>query len=85
MMADEPDSDALELIPDKGETPVWPNLPDVPIEERRRAWCLATSLETLPQSGKLNEIAKNAVAAAGIFEDYIVEGRRTPKLTAVKE
>ena len=35
-----------------------------PTEQRRRAWCLATSLESLPQAGKSIDIAKAAVAAA---------------------
>ena len=75
--------DQLELVAEQAEIPVWPNLPDVPTEQRRRAWCLATSLESLPQAGKSIDIAKAAVAAAAVFEDYITEGRAGPKL--VKE
>lgn len=85
MTDEDPDAghDFATLVQD-GLIPIWPNLPDVPTEQRRRAWCLATALETIPPSGKPTELAKNVVAVAVIFEDFICESKRNG-LKLVKE
>lgn len=82
-MSDDELPDNVEIIPEakeKGEIPVWPNLPDVPTAQRCRAWCLETALDAIPAVGK-GDPAANAVKAASVFEHYILHGRG--KLEAV--
>ena len=83
-MTEDIESEDEETSPSAAkEVPTWPNLPGVPMDQRRRAFCLATSLESLPQAGsKMADIAKAAVGAAAIFEDYLIEGKGGLKLVA---
>lgn len=83
-MTDEFEEEIEAEKPSK-EVPTWPNLPGVPMEQRRRACCLAMTLESLPQTsgGKTVDIAKTMVAAAAVFEDYLTDGKGGLKL--VKE
>lgn len=85
-MSDEFDEEEAKPL---REIPTWPNLPGVPMDQRRRAFCLACSLESLPQTsgGKAADIAKTLVAAAMVFDDYLTETKtEAPKgLKLVKE
>lgn len=86
-MTEDEDPDAgrdFATLVQGAEIPIWPNLKEVPIDERRRAWCLATSLESVPLAGKPVEAARQACEVAAVFDQFIREGQAAAKLKVVK-
>lgn len=65
----------VELVPEgQVEDPIYPSQPDVPLPERRRAWCVVTACEMAAPQGKPLEWAETMVRMAAIVERYLDDG-----------